>query len=221
MGVIVALLCLAGTFLARRQLQESQSAEAVRAFAAEFAAARSLRILRIDGLANRASAIAALPRIHAALEDDALDLLYLATDDELRDLLSPEATGGRARFYRFLDATGRLIPPTPPAAPGEASPAELAALAPARVERIPAHGVVISSAADGATRATEFSPAFPNQPADVSYGSDPASPGGATLRFFATPTPGCASSHPSSVMYHACERSCVTGRLSASTENTS
>ena len=156
MGVIVALLCLAGIGLARRQLQESQAAEASRAFAAEFAAARSLRELRIGVLADRASALAALPRIHAALEDDALDLLYLAADDELRDLLPPAATGEHARFYRFLDASGRLIPPIPPAAPGEANPAELAALAPARLERGPAHGVVLATAPDGATRATEL-----------------------------------------------------------------
>lgn len=156
MGVIVALLCLAGIVLARRQLQESQAAEARRAFAAEFAAARSLRQLRIGTLADRAAVLASLPRIHAALEDDALDLLYLAAADELRDLLSPEVSGGRARFYRFLDASGRLIPPEPPADSGEAGPAELAALAPERLENAPAHGVVISSGADGSIRATEL-----------------------------------------------------------------
>src|SRR5688572_1662823 len=42
----------------------------------------------------------------------------------------------------------------------------------------------------GATAATRFSPAYPEQYADVSYGFDPASPGGATLRRFDASTPG-------------------------------
>ncbi len=163
MGVIVALLSLAGIAVARRQLQETQADEAARGFTAELSAAHALRQLRTATLADRAAALADLPRIHAALEDDALDLLYLAADDELRDLLaipdSPPASAaasGRARFYRFLDAEGRLIPPAPPAAPGEAEPAELAALAPARLDRNPAHGAVISSVVGNDTRATEL-----------------------------------------------------------------
>ena len=173
MGVIVALLSLAGIALARRQLQETQDAEAARGFGAELSAARELRLLRMTTLADRAASLANLPRIHAALEDDALDLLYLAADDELRDLLdaappaspagaksgspaSPSAASGRIRFYRFLDAGGRLVPPAPPASPGEADPAELSALAPSRLDREPGYGAVISKAPDGATRATEL-----------------------------------------------------------------
>jgi len=45
---------------------------------------------------------------------------------------------------------------------------------------------------DGTTAATRFAP-FPNQHQDISYGFDPASPGGATLRYYATPTPGAAN----------------------------
>ena len=46
---------------------------------------------------------------------------------------------------------------------------------------------------NGTTVATQLAPAYPNQGADVSYGTDPASPGGATWRYFATPTPGAAN----------------------------
>lgn len=66
---------------------------------------------------ERCRQLARKPRIHAALEDGAEDLLYLSADDELRDLLaapvrakpgqSPELV---ARFYRFLDGRGKSIP---------------------------------------------------------------------------------------------------------------
>ncbi len=164
MGVIIALLVAAGIALARHQLQDTQAVEAARGFSAEFAAGQALRSLRLDTLADRARALADRPRIHAAFEDDALDLLYLAAGDELRDLLdstpapTPARAGPmRARFYRFLDAAGRIIaPPADAIAPGEATAAELAAIAPARLGRAPGYGVVITAAPDGGTLATEL-----------------------------------------------------------------
>lgn len=173
MGVIVAGLCLVGIFLARRQLQDAQAGEAARGFASEFAAIRALQKLRIETLAAHAAALADQPRIHAALEDDALDLLYLAAHDELLDLFPPASASpeisdqapassparggaGRVRFYRFLDASGRLIPPDPPAVAGDASPAELAALAPPGLGDRLAHGFALWSTPDAAARATEL-----------------------------------------------------------------
>jgi signal transduction histidine kinase len=62
--------------------------------------------------------LASKPRIHAALEDNALDLLYPSAEDELRDLTEGEeppseqaASNLHARFYRFLDNTGAVLPP--------------------------------------------------------------------------------------------------------------
>lgn len=161
MSVIVALVVAAGIVTARGQLGQAQAEEADRGHRAEFAAAQALLRLRREALADRARALAGRPRIHAALEDDALDLLYLAADDELRDLFAPAPDAGavrtlRARFYRFLDARGRLIPPVSPTAPGEASADELAALAPARLDRWPAYGAVISAAGEGPDRASEL-----------------------------------------------------------------
>ncbi len=65
--------------------------------------------------------LAAKPRIHAAMEDNALDLLYPSAKDELRDLMEGEepppeqaAQWLHARFYRFLDSTGAVIKPPNP-----------------------------------------------------------------------------------------------------------
>jgi len=71
--------------------------------------------LRYAALAERCRALVEKPRIHAALEDNALDLLYPSAKDELRDIMEdeknpqPDQISGvpHARFYRFLDRTGR------------------------------------------------------------------------------------------------------------------
>jgi signal transduction histidine kinase len=70
-------------------------------------------------LAERCRVLAQKPRIHAALEDNALDLLYPNAKDELRDLMGRQGEGagepGRpthhATFYRFLDGKGTVIKP--------------------------------------------------------------------------------------------------------------
>jgi len=86
-------------------------------FQSSLALLHSVQQIRHATLVERCRALARKPRIHAALEDGAVDLLYLSADDELRDLLAePVSTksGTRsemvARFYRFLDANGKLIP---------------------------------------------------------------------------------------------------------------
>ena len=75
--------------------------------------------VRSAAIAELSRALARKSRIHAALEDDALDLLYPSARDELLDIMEPEegppsGTIGQilhARFYRFLDAQGRVISP--------------------------------------------------------------------------------------------------------------
>ena len=95
-----------------------------------------LEELRNAALAERCSALAAKPRIHAAIEDNALDLLYPSAKDELRDLMGKAAeqrsrTGPllHARFYRFLDPTGAVLPPPNPEEVGELGPKTEAQLA--------------------------------------------------------------------------------------------
>jgi signal transduction histidine kinase len=95
---------------AKRDLQQN--------FQAELSALDKIRDLRQTALAERCTTLASRPRIHAALEDNALDLLYPSANDELRDLMQPEEPSSqqdgrslRAKFYRFLDSSGAVLPP--------------------------------------------------------------------------------------------------------------
>ena len=90
-------------------------------FQAELSWLHKIQELRHAALAERCRALVAKPRIHAALEDNALDLLYPSAKDELRDLMegdepSPEQEAGtlNAKFYRFLDGTGAVLSPPNP-----------------------------------------------------------------------------------------------------------
>src|SRR5438552_18749581 len=59
-------------------------------FQAELSSLDSLQELRNATLAERCRVLSEKPRIHAALEDNALDLLYPSAKDELRDLMEGE-----------------------------------------------------------------------------------------------------------------------------------
>ncbi|MBL9114703.1 MAG: HAMP domain-containing histidine kinase [Verrucomicrobiaceae bacterium] len=89
-----------------RAANESRVAEASR-----------IRQMRHAALTERCKSLVRRPRIHAALEDDALDLLYVSAVDELADLLEPDLGTNEedfslhAKFYRFLDVNGKVIPP--------------------------------------------------------------------------------------------------------------
>ena len=97
--------------------QRSLAVRVRRDFEAEFqvevSALHSLQQSRDEALAERCRILAGKPRIHAALEDGALDLLYPSAQDELQGIMEIEgpqgrgSAGFRARFYRFLDSRGR------------------------------------------------------------------------------------------------------------------
>jgi signal transduction histidine kinase len=92
---------------AREQLQQS--------FQGEIAGLHRAWAVRHAALVERSRALARKPRIHAALEDNALDLLYPNAEDELRDLMAGDPDNPlQARFYRFLGADAKVI-----AAPAE------------------------------------------------------------------------------------------------------
>ena len=141
MMCLVAVLTSVGLFLARRNAADEVARDLRREFQGELAALHTAQEVRHAALAERCRALARNPRIHAALEDDALDLLYLSARDELRDVMGaaddegvdaadPTAGTLHARFYRFLDATGAVIPPPEAgAAIGVLRPAEEARLA--------------------------------------------------------------------------------------------
>ena len=118
MLVVTAATALA-LFFAQRSAATSFRRELEREFHGDLAALHAIQEIRHAALAERCRALARRSRIHAALEDNALDLLYPSARDELLDVMG----GGQqdaweagthafhARFYRFLDGRGAVIPP--------------------------------------------------------------------------------------------------------------
>src|SRR5205809_7927245 len=126
MMVIVAALTMLGLYLAQRKVTADAEQNLQENFQADLSSLHKLEELRHAALADRCNALAGKSRIHAAIEDDAIDLLYPSAKDELRDLMEGEepppeqaARSLHARFYRFLDDTGAVIKPPNPSDVGE------------------------------------------------------------------------------------------------------
>lgn len=116
MMLIVGVITALGLYLAQRKVAVETRRELLRDFQDELAALHGRQEIRHAALAERGKALVVRPRIHAALEDNALDLLYPTARDELRDVLvknqgEPLQHALNARFYRFLDGKGALIAP--------------------------------------------------------------------------------------------------------------
>jgi signal transduction histidine kinase len=130
LGVLaLVVLATASTilWLARRNIALDEEHRRETEFQVSLALLRSGQKSRHAMLVERCRALATKSRIQAALEDGAEDLLYLSARDELRDLLEradADLPGRRtARFYRFLDASGRLIAPAVGSGAGMLPPA--------------------------------------------------------------------------------------------------
>src|SRR2546423_4715725 len=126
MMLIVASLTALGLYLAQRKVTADAERNLQENFQAELSSLHKVEELRHAALAERCDVLAAKPRIHAAMEDNAIDLLYPSAKDELRDLMEgdeppPEqaAQSLHAKFYRFLDSTGEVIEPPNPYDVGE------------------------------------------------------------------------------------------------------
>src|SRR5213593_2908410 len=126
MMVIVATPTALGFYLAQRKVTADAERNLRENFQAELSSLHKLEELRHAALADRCNVLAAKSRIHAAIEDNAIDLLYPSAKDELRDLMEgdeppPEkaAQSLQARFYRFLDSKGAVIKPLNPYDVGE------------------------------------------------------------------------------------------------------
>ena len=124
--VIVATLSALGFYLAQRRVTADAERNLQVAFQTELSSMHQVEELRHAALTDRCIALVGKPRIHAAIEDDAMDLLYPSAKDELRDLMVGEepsqeqtARSLHARFYRFLDDTGAVIQPPNVADVGE------------------------------------------------------------------------------------------------------
>src|SRR6266513_348496 len=126
MMLVVATLTGLGFYLAQRKVTADAERNLQQIFQAELSSLHKLEELRHAALADRCNALATKSRIHAAIEDNAIDLLYPSAKDELRDLMEGEepppeqaAQSLHARFYRFLDSKGAVIKPLNPYNVGE------------------------------------------------------------------------------------------------------
>jgi signal transduction histidine kinase len=124
--LVVSALTLFGLYFAERNVAAAVERDLQQNFQAELSSLHKIQDLRHAALEERCRTLVAKPRIHAALEDNALDLLYPTAKDELRDLMEGEepspqeaARSLHARFYRFLDSTGAVLTPPNPREVGE------------------------------------------------------------------------------------------------------
>jgi signal transduction histidine kinase len=156
MVVLVSAMTAVVLFVTQRNAAAAVEQELQRAFQSELAALQSVQELRHAALVERCRTLVRRPRIHAALEDDALDLLYPSAKDELRDLMVSDAGpstdqaryGLHAEFYRFLDRNGAVIHPENSNDVGWLEPQEEAQLALPSVQGQPQLGYITRNAQD-------------------------------------------------------------------------
>ena len=156
----------AGLLFAQHNVAANVRRDFQREFQGELAALHAVQEVRHAVLAERCRALARRPRIHAALEDGALDLLYPSARDELpgRDgqaagrPRSRRTTPSTRRFYRFLDAKGRVISPPDAREAGELGPVRGGAARPGRASRTARRAATwraaAAPAAEGSTRSS-------------------------------------------------------------------
>ena len=119
MMVVVSGITALGLYFAQRNAAAAVERDLERDFRSELASLHNTQEVRNSALAQRCRSLVQKPRLHAALEDNALDLLYPSAKDELRDLMQspmdanaePPNPALHASFYRFLDSKGAVIPP--------------------------------------------------------------------------------------------------------------
>ncbi len=160
--LLVTLLTLLALYLAQRTLAGNFEGELQREFQGELAAIDRTQELRRVALEERCHGLVRRPRIRAAFEDDALDLLYPNAADELRDLVARPGAPGPARglsaqFYRFLDRKGAvMVPPVTERSVGFLAPDEEARLALPGLKAEPQHGYLVRRVAGGVPTVAEI-----------------------------------------------------------------
>lgn len=150
MMLVVSAVTLLALYFAERSLVANMAEDLEREFEGQVVALRHAQDVRSAALVERCRALVRKPRIRAAFEDDALDLLYLTAEDELRDITarSDEHAGPalRAQFYRFLDQKGAVIAPPNSRVVGALTAAEQARLALPRITAAPQTGYLVRTA---------------------------------------------------------------------------
>jgi len=153
MMLVVLVLTALALYFAQRKVAATAERDLRENFQAEISSLHKVQALRHAALTERCRELVLKPRLHAALEDNALDLLYPTAKDELRDLMEDVAPGKReeanslqARFYRFLSSSGAIIPPPNPTEVGQLSRKAEAQLALKRLPDTQQIGYVLETA---------------------------------------------------------------------------
>jgi len=114
--LVIATVTAVAIYVGQGRVAANAEGDLRQKFQTELSGLDKLQELRNAALSERCRILAEKPRIHAALEDNALELLYPSAKDELRDLMesgnasSDQAVGSlHARFYRFLDGAGAVL----------------------------------------------------------------------------------------------------------------
>ena len=160
MMLLVSAITGMGLYVAQRNLTAAVESDLQREFQSRLDALHEVQELRHAALAELCRALVRKPRIHAALEDNALDLLYPTAKDELRDVMDrgdpPSAHQAlQGVFYRFLDQNGAVIsPPTGPDV-GELRAEEEAQLALHGLPRQPQIGYLVRKTSEARTEIIE------------------------------------------------------------------
>src|SRR5947208_12769932 len=152
MMLVVLVLTALALYFAQRKVAATAERDLRENFQAEISSLHKVQALRHAALTERCRELVLKPRLHAALEDNALDLLYPTAKDELRDLMEDavrKAEGAnslQARFYRFLSGSGAIIPPPNPTEVGQLSREAEAQLALKRLPDTQQIGYVLETA---------------------------------------------------------------------------
>ncbi len=154
MMLVVSAIAGTGLLVARHYVAAGVRRDYQGEFQEELAALHAVHEVRDAALAERCRALARKPRIHAALEDGALDLLYPSARDELNDVMDGGEDSARgpgeyalhARYYRFLDGRGGVISPPDAKDVGELAPGEESRLALGAPANRPQTGYLIRGA---------------------------------------------------------------------------
>jgi signal transduction histidine kinase len=187
MMLVVSGVALVGFLVTQRSVAEGVRREFEIGFQGQLAALHAAEDARNAAVAERCRALARRPRIHAALEDGAPDLLYPSARDEMLGVMDEgEGETGEyalhARFYRFLDSGGRVIAPPAAADVGGLGPGEESQLALGALPTQPQTGYLLR---DGAGRQVDEVIAMPIVSTEtgevisaVVLGFKPSGPGG-------------------------------------------
>ena len=87
MMLVVLVLTALALYFAQRNVAVTAERDLRENFQAEISSLHKVQALRHAALTERCRELVLKPRLHAALEDSALDLLYPTAKDELRDLM--------------------------------------------------------------------------------------------------------------------------------------